>query len=209
MKLNIDGSDYKIKFNILSRIKLSQKFSTEDEMFEFIKNGDFDTLVIFIRNCIQDNIDDSFFLSAFPKVQETKEAFLKLATKLIKEATDPFGLREPIKDTSDNEEPVKIDFKALIIEIMSKGYTQKEALDMTNWDIVTTFEADSKKLEREAFHTNTIVNAMVGLMGGKGDFDMLGRKKVEDIENKYKLECEALNFLNSIRGGDNGRGLES
>ena len=84
MKLNINGSDYKIKFNILSRIKLSQKFKTEDEMFEFIKNGDFDTLVIFIRNCIQDNIDDSFFLSAFPKVQETKEAFLKLATKLIK-----------------------------------------------------------------------------------------------------------------------------
>lgn len=199
MKLKINNKDYTLKYNLLARIKLSQKFVTEQKMFELIQEQDFDSLILFIRYCIQENIRDSDFLGAYPKLRETREAFFSLALKLIKQSIDPFDISTQ-DNTEEKNEEVEIDYKELILNIMAKGYTQIEALNMTNWDISLVFQADYKKLERESIHTNALVNTMIGIMGGKETFDLLNRQdKLENLQEKYSLEFGALDLLNKVK----------
>ncbi|MBC2855482.1 hypothetical protein H3N56_03100 [Cetobacterium sp. 2A] len=200
MKLIINDKQYTLKYNLLSRIKLSQKFESEQDMLELIQEQDLDSLVIFTRYCIQEDISDEEFLNSYPLIQETKQALLELSIKLIKMAVDPFELRTSDKDSEELEKYIKTDYKALILELMSKGYTQKEALNLTNWEISLVFESDYKKLEREVLHTNTIVNTMIGIMGGKEKFDLLNRKEnTGSLEDKYPLESKALDLFYSLK----------
>lgn len=200
MKLIINDKQYTLKYNLLSRIKLSQKFESEQDMLELIQDQDLDSLVIFTRYCIQEDISDEEFLNSYPLIQETKQALLELSVKLIKMAVDPFELRTSDKDSGEPEKYIKTDYKALILELMSKGYTQKEALNLTNWEISLVFESDYKKLEREVLHTNAIVNTMIGIMGGKEKFDLLNRKEnTGSLEDKYPLESKALDLFYSLK----------
>lgn len=200
MKLNINNKNYILKYNLLSRIKLSQKFESEESMLNLIQQQDYETLIIFVKNCIQDYILDEEFLTSYPRAIETQKAFYELALNLINEAINPLGIDEPNIEPNKKENTLKIDFKSLLLEIMSKGYTQKEALDMTNWDISLIFKADYKKLEREVIHTNALINTMIAIMGGKEKYDLLGRKEtIENFEEKYPLESQALDFFYSIK----------
>lgn len=200
MKLNINNKNYILKYNLLSRIKLSQKFESEESMLNLIQQQDYETLIIFVKNCIQDYISDEEFLTSYPRAIETQKAFYELALNLINEAINPLGIDEPNIESNKKENTLKIDFKSLLLEIMSKGYTQKEALDMTNWDISLIFKADYKKLEREVIHTNALINTMIAIMGGKEKYDLLGRKEtIENFEEKYPLESQALDFFYSIK----------
>lgn len=200
MLLKINDRDYILKYNLLSRIKLSNLFDNEQKMFELIQKKDFISLIHFIKNCIQGNITESEFLKCYPKLKETKEAFFQLALKIIETALNPLDMPLPIKNTENEKEPQKINYKELILNIMSKGYTQEQVLDMTSWDISLILEADYKKLERETLHTNALINTIIGIMGGKEKFDLLGReKKIENLEQKYKIEISALDLLNKSK----------
>lgn len=200
MILNINNKNYTLRYNLLSRIKLSQIFESEKDMIEYIEKKDLKTLILFIMYCIQDEITEDEFLNSYPMTKDTEDAFYEIALNIIKEAIDPFGIDEQYKNTKKEDESLKNDFRALLIEIMSKGYTQEQVLNMTNWDISLIFKADYKKLEREVFHTNEIINTLIAVNGGKARIDILQRnKKVENLENKYPLESAALNLLHSIR----------
>ena len=199
MKLNINDKEYNLKYNLLSRIKLSNKFETEQDMIELIQEKDFESLILFIRYCIQDHISDEIFLNSYPRAEETRQAFYELELNIIKEAINPYEIESSNIEPKEEQEEVKTDFKGLLLEIMSKGYTQKQALNMTNWDIALIFKADYKKLEREVMHTNAIVNTIIAVVGGKEKFDLLGRKEpIEDLEAKYPLASQALDFFYSI-----------
>lgn len=199
MKLKINDKDYTLKYNLLARIKLSKKFVTEQKMLELIQEQDFDSLILFIRYCIQENMKDSYFLEAYPRLQETKEAFFSLAIELIKLSVNPFDFSSK-ESIEEKYEELEIDYKELILNIMAKGYTQIEALNMTNWDINLLFQSDYKKLERETIHTNAIINTMLGLMGVKEKFDLLNRQdKLENLQEKYSLEFGALDLLNKAK----------
>lgn len=200
MKLNINGKEYNLKYNLLSRIKLSNKFETEQDMIELVQEKDFESLILFIRYCIQDHISDEEFLNSYPRAEETRQAFYELALNLIKEAINPYEIESSSIEPKEEQEEAKTDFKGLLIEIMSKGHTQKQALNMTNWDIALVFKADYKKLEREAIHTNAIVNMIIAVVGGKEKFDLLGRKgTTENLEAKYPLASQALDLFYSIK----------
>ena len=201
MKFELNENIYTLKYNLSSRIKLSEIFETEEDMLQLIQEQDFESLILFVLHCIQENITEEKFLSSFPRVLETRQGFFEMAIKTIKEAVNPFDIDTPNKDSKGVRKSVKTDYRALILEVMSKGFTQKEVLNMTTWDINLIFEADYRKLERETIHTNALVNTMIGLMGGKEKFDLLGREvKTEDLEEKYSTEIEALDLLNKIKG---------
>ena len=201
MKFELNEKIYTLKYNLSSRIKLSEIFETEEDMLQLIQEQDFESLILFVLHCIQENITEEKFLSSFPRVLETRQGFFEMAIKTIKEAVNPFDIDTPNKDSKGVRKSVKTDYRALILEVMSKGFTQKEVLNMTTWDINLIFEADYRKLERETIHTNALVNTMIGLMGGKEKFDLLGREvKAEDLEEKYSTEIEALDLLNKIKG---------
>ena len=66
---------------------------------------------------------------------------------------------------------------------------------MTYWDINLVFEADYKRLEREVFHTNALINTMAGIMGSKETIDILGRKKKEEYRD-YSMFDKVSELLN-------------
>ncbi|MGL5230973.1 MAG: hypothetical protein ACRC8F_09160 [Cetobacterium sp.] len=199
MKLDINNKCYTLKYNLLSRIKLSNKFETEQDMIELIQEKDFESLILFIRYCIQEHISDEEFLNSYPRAEETREAFYELALSLIKEAINPYEIELVNNESKEEQEEVENDFKGLLIEIMSKGYSQKQALNMTNWDITLIFKADYKKLEREVLHTNAIINIIIAVVGGKEKFDLLGRtESIENLEAKYPVASQALDFFYSL-----------
>lgn len=180
MKLNINGKDYPIKLNLRARIRINNLIGDEKEAFKKAYNGNLDTIFLLCYCCIQDDIISfSNFLDSYPAVKESVEGMTKLLIKLVEQAGNPLQLQNDSKYTKDKKEEVKIDFRELITTIMSKGYTQKEVLDMTYWDINLIMEADYKKLEREAIHTNAILNIINSALGGKKVIDILGRNKEE------------------------------
>ena len=125
------------------------------------------------------------FLGSYPDIKESYEMFYKVFQKLIENAGNPLNIE--IKEKSaikiEEKKSEKIDFRELIITLMSKGYKQEEVLDMTYWDINLIFEADYKHLEREVFHTNALINTIAGIVGSKETIDILGRKKKEEYRN--------------------------
>lgn len=125
------------------------------------------------------------FLGSYPDIKESYEMFYKVFQKLIENVGNPLNIE--IKEKSDikieEKKAEKIDFRELIITLMSKGYKQEEVLDMTYWDINLIFEADYKSLEREVFHTNALINTIAGIVGSKETIDILGRKKKEEYRD--------------------------
>lgn len=180
MKLNINGKDYPIKLNLRARIRINNLIGDEKEAFKKAYNGNLDTIFLLCYCCIQDDtISFSNFLDSYPAVKESVEGMTKLLIKLVEQAGNPLQLQNDSKYTKDKKEEVKIDFRELITTLMSKGYTQKEVLDMTYWDINLIYEADYKKLERETIHTNAILNIINSALGGKKVIDILGRNREE------------------------------
>lgn len=180
MKLNINNKDYPIKLNLKARIKINNLIGDEQEAFKKAYDGNLDTIFLLCYCCIQDDtISFANFLDSYPAVKESVEGMMKLLIKLVEQAGNPLQLQIKDKCTKDKKEVVKIDFRELITTLMSKGYTQKEVLDMTYWDINLIYEADYKKLEREAIHTNAILNIINSALGGKKVIDILGRNKEE------------------------------
>lgn len=180
MKLNINNKDYPIKLNLKARIKINNLIGDEQEAFKKAYDGNLDTIFLLCYCCIQDDtISFANFLDSYPAVKESVEGMMKLLIKLVEQAGNPLCLSNEYKATEKEKEPVKIDFRELITTLMSKGYTQKEVLDMTYWDINLIYEADYKKLEREAIHTNAILNIINSALGGKKVIDILGRNKEE------------------------------
>ncbi len=180
MELNINGKNYLIKLNLRARIKINNLIGDEREAFKKAYDGNLDTIFLLCYCCIQDDtISFANFLDSYPAVKESVEGMTKLLIKLVEQAGNPLQLQNEDKYTKNKKEVVKIDFRELITTLMSKGYTQKEVLDMTYWDINLIYEADYKKLEREAIHTNAILNIINSALGGKKVIDILGRNREE------------------------------
>ena len=180
MELNINDKNYPIKLNLRARIKINNLIGDEKEAFKKAYDGNLDTIFLLCYCCIQDDtISFSNFLDSYPAVKESVEGMTKLLIKLVEQAGNPLYLSNEYKSAEKSKEPVKIDFRELITTLMSKGYTQKEVLDMTYWDINLIYEADYKKLEREAIHTNAILNIINSALGGKKVIDILGRNREE------------------------------
>lgn len=180
MELNINGKNYLIKLNLRARIKINNLIGDEREAFKKAYDGNLDTIFLLCYCCIQDDtISFSNFLDSYPAVKESVVGMMRLLIKLVEQAGNPLYLSNEYKSTEKSKEPVKIDFRELITTLMSKGYTQKEVLDMTYWDINLIYEADYKKLEREAIHTNAILNIINSALGGKKVIDILGRNREE------------------------------
>lgn len=180
MILKINDKDYTIKLNLRARIRINNLIGDEKEAFEKAYSGNLDTIFLLCYCCIQDDtISFAKFLDSYPAVKESAEGMTKLLIKLVEEAGNPLHLSNEYKTTEKKKEAVKIDFRDIITSIMSKGYTQQEVLDMTYWDINLIMEADYKKLEREAIHTNAILNIINSALGGKKTIDILGRHKEE------------------------------
>ena len=197
MKLTINGTEYDLKLNLRARIKLNKEYSDETKMFELAGQGDITTITKIIYHSLQGyNFSYEDFLKSYPNIKESYEALIKIFHKLIAYAGNPFELSSNINSRVDKKEPVKTDFRELLINVMSKGYTQEEVLNMTYWDINLIFEADYKKLERETFHTNALINTMAGIMGSKETIDILGRKKKEEYRD-YSIFERASELLNT------------
>lgn len=180
MILKINDRDYPIKLNLKARIKIHNLIGDEQTAFEKAYKGDIDTVFLLCFCCIQDDdITFNTFLNSYPALKETVEGMTKLLVRLVSEAGNPLSLQSESKSSREKREAVKIDFRELITTLMSKGYTQKEVLDMTYWDINLIYESDYKKLEREAIHTNAILNIINSALGGKKVIDILGRNKEE------------------------------
>lgn len=196
MKLKINDIEYDLKLNLRSRIKLSKDYADETKMFELAGQGDITTITKIIYHSLQEyNFSYEDFLKSYPNIKESYEALIKIFQKLIAFAGNPFELPSNINSKESKREPVKTDFRELLINVMSKGYTQEEVLNMTYWDINLIFEADYKKLERETFHTNALINTMAGIMGSKETIDILGRKKKEEYRD-YSIFERASELLN-------------
>lgn len=196
MKLKINDIEYDLKLNLRSRIKLSKDYADETKMFELAGQGDITTITKIIYHSLQEyNFSYEDFLKSYPNIKESYEALIKIFQKLIAFAGNPFELPSNINSQVGKREPVKTDFRELLINVMSKGYTQEEVLNMTYWDINLIFEADYKKLERETFHTNALINTMAGIMGSKETIDILGRKKKEEYRD-YSIFERASELLN-------------
>lgn len=196
MKLTINDIEYDLKLNLRSRIKLSKDYADETKMFELAGQGDITTITKIIYHSLQEyNFSYEDFLKSYPNIKESYEALIKIFQKLIAFAGNPFELPSNINSKESKREPVKTDFRELLINVMSKGYTQEEVLNMTYWDINLIFEADYKKLERETFHTNALINTMAGIMGSKETIDILGRKKKEEYRD-YSIFERASELLN-------------
>ena len=193
MKLTINDIEYDLKLNLKARIKLSKDYTDETKMFELAGQGDITTITKIIHASLQEyNFSYEDFLKSYPNIKESYEALIKIFQKLIAFAGNPFELNSQV----DKREPIKTDFRELLINVMSKGYTQEEVLNMTYWDINLIFEADYKKLERETFHTNALINTMAGIMGSKETIDILGRKKKEEYRD-YSIFERASELLNT------------
>ena len=184
MKLEINGNEYKLKLDLRARLKLSKHYVDETEMYTKAGERDFETITRIIHASLHGyEYSYEYFLQSYPAVKESYEALYKLFQKLIGEAGNPFELESKTNTQTENREPVKTDFRELIITLMSKGYKQEEVLDMTYWDINLIFEADYKHLEREVFHTNALINTIAGIVGSKETIDILGRKKKEEYRD--------------------------
>ncbi len=197
MKLTINDIEYDLKLNLKARIKLSKEYSDETKMFELAGQGDITTITKIIYHSLQEyNFSYEDFLKSYPNIKESYEALIKIFQKLIAFAGNPFELPSNINSQVGKREPIKTDFRELLINVMSKGYTQEEVLNMTYWDINLIFEADYKKLERETFHTNALINTMAEIMGSKETIDILGRKKKEEYRD-YSIFERASELLNT------------
>lgn len=186
MRVEINDKEYKLKLNLRARIKLSKYYSDEIEMYKKAGMGNLEIITKIIYCSLQEyQLSYEEFLGSYPDIKESYEMFYKVFQKLIENAGNPLNIE--IKEKSDikieEKKAEKIDFRELIITLMSKGYKQEEVLDMTCWDINLIFEADYKHLEREVFHTNALINTIAGIVGSKETIDILGRKKKEEYRD--------------------------
>lgn len=186
MRVEINDKEYKLKLNLRARIKLSKYYSDEIEMYKKAGMGNPEIITKIIYCSLQEyQLSYEEFLESYPDIKESYEMFYKVFQKLIEDAGNPLNIE--IKEKSDikieEKKAEKIDFRELIITLMSKGYKQEEVLDMTYWDINLIFEADYKSLEREVFHTNALINTITGIVGSKETIDILGRKKKEEYRD--------------------------
>ena len=186
MRVEINDKEYKLKLNLRARIKLSKYYSDEIEMYKKAGMGNLEIITKIIYCSLQGSqLSYEEFLGSYPDIKESYEMFYKVFQKLIEDAGNPLNIE--IKEKSDikieEKKSEKIDFRELIITLMSKGYKQEEVLDMTYWDINLIFEADYKHLEREVFHTNALINTIAGIVGSKETIDILGRKKKEEYRD--------------------------
>lgn len=186
MRVEINDKEYKLKLNLRARIKLSKYYSDEIEMYKKAGMGNPGIITKIIYCSLQEyQLSYEEFLGSYPDIKESYEMFYKVFQKLIENAGNPLNIE--IKEKSaikiEEKKSEKIDFRELIITLMSKGYKQEEVLDMTYWDINLIFEADYKHLEREVFHTNALINTIAGIVGSKETIDILGRKKKEEYRN--------------------------
>ena len=186
MRVEINDKEYKLKLNLRTRIKLSKYYPDEIEMYKKAEMGNLEIITKIIYCSLQGSqLSYEEFLESYPDIKESYEMFYKVFQKLIEDAGNPLNIE--IKEKSDikieEKKSEKIDFRELIITLMSKGYKQEEVLDMTYWDINLIFEADYKHLEREVFHTNALINTIAGIVGSKETIDILGRKKKEEYRD--------------------------
>lgn len=186
MRVEINDKEYKLKLNLRARIKLSKYYSDEIEMYKKAGMGNLEIITKIIYCSLQEyQLSYEEFLGSYPDIKESYEMFYKVFQKLIEDAGNPLNIE--IKEKSaikiEEKKSEKIDFRELIITLMSKGYKQEEVLDMTYWDINLIFEADYKHLEREVFHTNALINTIAGIVGSKETIDILGRKKKEEYRD--------------------------
>ena len=186
MRVEINDKEYKLKLNLRARIKLSKYYSDEIEMYKKAGMGNPEIITKIIYCSLQEyQLSYEEFLGSYPDIKESYEMFYKVFQKLIENAGNPLNIE--IKEKSaikiEEKKSEKIDFRELIITLMSKGYKQEEVLDMTYWDINLIFDADYKHLEREVFHTNALINTIAGIVGSKETIDILGRKKKEEYRN--------------------------
>ncbi len=199
MQLEINGNEYKLKLDLRARLKLRKYYTDETEMFTRAGEREFETITRIIHASLHGyEYNYEYFLQSYPAVKETHEALYKLFQKLVGEAGNPFELKSKANTQAENREPVKTDFRELIITLMSKGYTQEEVLNMSYWDINLIFEADYKKLEREVIHTNAIINTMAGIMGNKTAIDILGREKKQEYRD-YSMFAKVSKLLDKNR----------
>lgn len=201
MKVEINDREYRLKLNLRARIKLAKYYSDEVEVYKKAGIGDLEVITKIIYSSLQEcQLSYEAFLGSYPDIKESYEMFYKVFQKLIEDAGNPLsiGIKEKSEEKIEERKSDKIDFRDLIITLMSKGYKQEEVLDMTYWDINLIFEADYKHLEREVFHTNALINTIAGIVGSKETIDILGRKKKEEYRD-YSIFHEIGILLDSKR----------
>jgi len=201
MKVEINDREYRLKLNLRARIKLAKYYSDEVEMYKKAGIGDLEVITKIIYCSLQEcQFSYEAFLESYPDIKESYEMFYKVFQKLIEDAGNPLSIeiKEKSEEKVEERKSDKTDFRELIITLISKGYKQEEVLDMTYWDINLIFEADYKRLEREVFHTNALINTIAGIVGSKETIDILGRKKKEEYRD-YSTFHEIGILLNKKR----------
>ena len=198
-ELNGYEKEYKIKYDIEARLKMAGKIDT----LEKAKNGDIEAIISFVFNCLK-KYKNSFehFLKIYPALENTALAFAGLMTELLREATNPYNLiipQDKKKLSIDKSEEKKLTHEEymaqehkilyeMIYSLMGMGHKYTEILNMTHFEIELIFKADHRKLEREAIHTNTIINTVASAAGYKGKpLNMLKTNDLEDNEENQAM----------------------
>ena len=199
MKLQIGKKIYKLEFNLGARLRMHKMGCDERSLLQECLQGDRMALARFIYACL-DKYDESFdkFCLTYPNSPITDIVYLGFCQALIDEATNPYRLKteQAIKrETSDKHDDIK-DLQALLVHLMSLGYTQAQCLDMTNWDIENILEAQDLKLERECNVYSVCLNYIKAFMGVKGaPISILPKRDKKQNTSSMQKQIDIVNAM--------------
>lgn len=192
----IKTNTYKIEFNLGAKLRIRAMGYKERELIEECLKGERLALARFMFACIE-KYEGTFegFCKVYPNTPIMDLVYIGYCKKLLDEAIDPYHIKKP-KEVEDAEEKttteaVEIDLRHLLTQIMSMGYTQTQALDMTDWDIECLFEAQDLKMERECNIYSTCLNYIKAFMGVKGKMVSILPKRSERDGSLSTLQEQA------------------
>lgn len=204
MNLIIDKKEYKVRYDLLSRFKMLAAEVDERELINQVQQGERIPLFKFVYYCIHDYVKPfEDFLKCYPNMAESDIVMLAIFSRLIEEAGNPYNIPLTKEKEQKEKEQTKVtgeELRTLLVTIMSKGYTQEQALNMTFWDINLIFEADNLRTEKEAFYVNAILNYTKAFMGVKGaSIDILNRNSKQKQEKREKI----INLIENVEAAYN------
>lgn len=200
MKLPINKKTYKLEFNLGARLRIKAMGYDERSLLQECLQGDRIALARFMYACL-DKYDESFetFCKIYPNSPVTDFMYLGYCQALIDEATDPYHLKSEQlikREISDKHDDIKTDLQALLVHLMSLGYTQAQCLDMTNWDIENILEAQDIKLERECNLYSVCLNYVKAFMGVKGaPISILPKKDKKQNSTNMQKQIDIVNAM--------------
>jgi hypothetical protein len=200
MKIQIGKKSYKSEFNLGARLRIHKMGCDERTLLQECLQGDRMALAKFMYACL-DKYDESFdkFCTVYPNTPLTDIMYLVCCQELIDEAINPYHLKteQAIKrEISDKHDDIKTDLQALLVHLMSLGYTQAQCLDMTNWDIENILEAQDLKLERECNIYSVCLNYIKAFMGVKGaPISILPKRDKKQNTSSMQKQIDIVNAM--------------